>query len=134
LAAARTFSDPPLNVIAAAVDAQGNGAMLAGDLPVTLPPNVADLVRTQSPSFFIGIRAHQLRPEPRSTQDWSIAGHVTLAEIGGSDTYVHLAHNELSLVAQLSGVHELELGALCTLHVDPADMHVFTADGQPIDG
>lgn len=134
LGAARTFSDPPLNVIAATVDAQRNGATLAGDLAVTLPLGVADLVRTQSPEFFVGIRAHQLRPEPRGTQDWKITGQVTLAEIGGSDTFVHLARNQLSLVAQFPGVHELELGALCTLHANPADLYLFAADGSPMAG
>lgn len=132
LAAARTFSDPPLNVIAATVAAEGNSATLAGDLSVTLSPDVASLVRAQSPNFFVGIRAHQLRSESRGTQDWKITGQVTLAEIGGSDTYVHMARHDLSLVAQFPGVHELALGAPCTLYVNPEQIHLFAADGRPL--
>ena len=33
------------------------------------------------------------------------------------------------LVAQLTGVHDFELGAPITLHLNPAQAYVFGADG-----
>jgi glycerol transport system ATP-binding protein len=54
---------------------------------------------------------------------------VELAEISGSDTFVHVATGAGELVAQLSGVHFFDLGASVTLYLDPAQAYVFGADG-----
>jgi glycerol transport system ATP-binding protein len=40
----------------------------------------------------------------------ALAGKVELAEISGSDTYVHFDTALGELVAQLTGVHYFELG------------------------
>ena len=77
----------------------------------------------------LGIRAHQFRLEPRSG-DGELAGRVDLAEISGSETYVHLSRGSMSFVAQLTGVHDFALGDRCTLYVDPADLYFFDPDGR----
>ncbi|MDE2277568.1 MAG: TOBE domain-containing protein, partial [Burkholderiales bacterium] len=61
--------------------------------------------------------------------DVPLPGRVELAEISGSDTFVHAATPVGELVAQLSGVHNFEIGAPVTLHLDPAQAYVFGADG-----
>jgi hypothetical protein len=61
--------------------------------------------------------------------DVAIPGRVELAEIAGSDTFVHV-HTALGeLVAQLSGVHDCPLGDPITLYLQPATLFVFDADG-----
>jgi len=55
---------------------------------------------------------------------------VELAEISGSDTFVHASTPWGDLVAQLTGVHYFELGTPITLHLDPAQVYVFGADGR----
>ena len=77
----------------------------------------------------MGIRASALRERPRSG-DWVVSGTVDLAEISGSDTFVHAATPWGDLVAQLTGVHYFELGTPITLHLDPAQAYVFGADGR----
>jgi len=54
---------------------------------------------------------------------------VELAEISGSDTFVHLHSPVGELVAQLTGVHNLDLGTALTLHLDPRQVFVFDAAG-----
>ena len=54
---------------------------------------------------------------------------MELAEISGSDTFVHVHTAVGELVAQLTGVHEFELGTALTLHVQPTQVHVFDASG-----
>ncbi|MGB4946349.1 MAG: TOBE domain-containing protein, partial [Candidatus Competibacter denitrificans] len=56
-------------------------------------------------------------------------GRVELAEISGSDTFVHVAAAVGPLVAQLTGVHYFELGAAISLYLDPAQLYVFDARG-----
>jgi glycerol transport system ATP-binding protein len=76
----------------------------------------------------VGVRASALRVQARPG-DVSVAGVVELAEISGSDTFVHAATPWGEVVAQLTGVHYFELGTPITLHLDPAQAYVFGADG-----
>ena len=59
----------------------------------------------------------------------ALAGTVALAEISGSDTFVHAETAVGELVAQLTGVHNFELGEPVTLHMSPAQAYVFGPDG-----
>ena len=77
----------------------------------------------------VGVRASALRVAPRAG-DVALAGTVELAEISGSDTFVHVLTAVGELVAQLTGVHEFALGAPISLHVSPAQVHVFDARGE----
>ncbi len=119
---ARAFSDPPMNLIAGTATARG----------VALPGNV-QLARTlptaASASLTVGVRAGALRVHGRDG-DIALPGKVELAEISGSDTFVHVVTPLGELVAQLTGVHQFELGAQVTLYLDPARAYVFGADGN----
>lgn len=75
-----------------------------------------------------GIRAGAFRVAPRPG-DVALPGTVALAEISGSDTFLHLDTAAGSIVAQLPGVHRHALQAPLTLHVDPADTYAFDAAG-----
>jgi len=119
---ARAFSDPPMNLVEAeAVDC---GLRLRGgaNLPVDLPGEA-------SRSVTVGIRASALRETARPG-DIGIPGEVELAEISGSDTFVHVNTAQGELVAQLTGVHEFDLGAHITLHIDPSQVYVFDRAGD----
>jgi glycerol transport system ATP-binding protein len=121
LRVARAFSDPPMNLIAAS--AREGGVRLAGGplLPLALPAGA-------SPTLTLGVRASALRETPRDG-DITLAGKVELAEISGSDTFVHVSTAVGELVAQLTGVHYFDLGAAIPLHLHPAHAYVFDADG-----
>jgi glycerol transport system ATP-binding protein len=77
----------------------------------------------------IGIRAGMLRLQGRD-RDLVLRGTVELAEISGSDTFVHAATPVGELVAQLTGVHVLKLGEALTLHYDPSQALVFDRSGN----
>ena len=59
----------------------------------------------------------------------STDGTVELAEIAGSDTFVHVSTGVGELVAQLTGVHDLQIGSAITLYLSPGDAHAFDAGG-----
>ena len=122
LRVARAFSDPPMNLIAAIASAQG--VVLPGGLAlaIALPAGAA-------PAVTVGVRASALR-ETRRDGDISLTGKVELAEISGSDTFVHVSTAVGELVAQLTGVHYFDLGAAIQLYLQPAHAYVFDADGS----
>ena len=76
----------------------------------------------------VGIRASALHVQQRPG-DVALPGQVELAEISGSDTFVHVDTAAGELVAQLTGVHFFEIGTSVTLYVHPSQVHLFGADG-----
>jgi len=119
---ARAFSDPPMNLVAGTA---GAGAVqLPGGVafPAALPDG------TQG-ALTLGVRAGSIGIRPRPG-DVALAGSVELAEISGSDTFVHVDTPIGELVAQLTGVHVFKLGETVTLYIHPAQAYVFGADGS----
>jgi glycerol transport system ATP-binding protein len=134
---ARAFSDPPMNLIEGRAASLGvtlcpasgaaAGAGSSGlQLHVPLPEAGAQALTGQ---LTIGVRAGALRVQQRPG-DVALAGTVELAEISGSDTYVHAATAVGELVAQLTGVHRFELASPITLYLDPAQAYVFNPTGD----
>ena len=122
---ARAFSDPPMNLVAARakdghITLPGRGQDVV--LPVALPAG-------HSGPVTVGIRANALRVQLREG-DQALPGRVELAEISGSDSFVHVDTPVGELVAQLTGVHNFELGTQLTLALAPAHLHVFDAAGM----
>jgi glycerol transport system ATP-binding protein len=118
---ARAFSDPPMNLMAA--EAVEGGVRVAGGevWPLALP--------TDAPArLTLGLRAGGLRVVQRPG-DVAVPGRVELAEIAGSDTFVHVHTAVGELVAQLTGVHDCPLGDPITLYLRPDQLFVFDAEG-----
>ncbi len=116
---ARAFSDPPMNLMAGERSAEGLRLHGGPGLPLADAPTGA---------LTVGWRAGALRVAARPG-DVALPGRVELAEISGSDTFVHAHTSVGDLVAQLTGVHNFKLGSALTLHADPAQAFVFGADG-----
>ena len=119
LRVARAFSDPPMNLLAGRVVA--GGVQLDGGpvLAVALPDGIDAAVT-------VGLRASALNVNA-GQGDVALPGKVELAEISGSDTFVHVHCAVGELVAQLTGVHRFELGAAITLYFNADQAYVFDA-------
>ncbi|MBB3194797.1 ABC transporter ATP-binding protein [Roseateles terrae] len=117
LRVARAFSDPPMNLLLA----QGRGDRLQ------LQPGL-DLMLPGQGAVTVGVRANALRVQAQPG-DVALKGQVELAEISGSDTFVHVRSEVGDLVAQLTGVHDFELGTPLTLYLQASQVHVFDAAG-----
>ena len=121
LRVARAFSDPPMNMVAAAAVPQGVALAGGPHLTVALPEGALG-------TLTVGLRGSALRVVARKG-DVALPGQVELAEISGSDTFVHVSTAVGELVAQLTGVHHFNLGESITLYLDAARAYVFAADG-----
>ena len=119
---ARAFSDPPMNLIHGTANAGGVSLPGGATLAVALPA-------ARSEALTVGVRAGALRVHSRDG-DIALPGKVELAEISGSDTFVHVHTPIGELVAQLTGVHVFGLGEAVTLYLNPAQAYVFGDDGN----
>ena len=119
LRVARAFSDPPMNLLAGT--ATPGRVQLAGGpvLALAVPESVSGAVT-------VGLRASALNVDA-GEGDIALPGKVELAEISGSDTFVHVETAVGELVAQLTGVHRFELGTPITLYFSASQAYVFDA-------
>jgi glycerol transport system ATP-binding protein len=84
---------------------------------------------TSGTALTVGIRAAALRVKPRPG-DVMLSGRVDLAEISGSDTFVHVHTAVGEVVLQLGGVHTFTLGEAITLQLGAAQFYVFDGNGD----
>ncbi|CAN7493667.1 ABC transporter ATP-binding protein [Variovorax paradoxus] len=119
LRVARAFSDPPMNLLAGTA-APGRVQLAGGPaLALGVPESVSGAVT-------VGLRASALNVDA-GEGDIALPGKVELAEISGSDTFVHVETAVGELVAQLTGVHRFELGTPITLYFSASQAYVFDA-------
>ena len=129
IAVARSFSDPPINLIPARIDGAGM-AQLGGAVALPLAPAQRQAAAAAGlAEVVLGLRAHSLHLAPQSKADCAIPVQVDLAEIGGSETFIHAHSGAIALVAQLDGVHDVALGAQCAMYCQPDALFVFSPDG-----
>jgi glycerol transport system ATP-binding protein len=122
LAVAATLSDPPLNRLPAVVR-DGRIECLGAAFPATA-------VRAASHDVTLGIRPHHVTVERTGPDDLAFPGEIRLAEMSGSDTFLHLLlRDRHHLVAQLSGTHRFDPGQAAVAYIDPARVFVFDEAG-----
>jgi glycerol transport system ATP-binding protein len=137
------FNDPPMNLLPATVTA-ANLLRLDDGTELHLPGR--DLALPAGQRCQIGVRCHHLhiaktQVEPIAlgeadaiadaggTAAVALECVLDLAELSGSETFLHLHHGGVLLVAQWPGVHELALGSKVTVMLRPHQVFVFNVDG-----
>lgn len=119
-------SNPPMNLIPGLLEA---GQLRLGPRSVAPAGHLAHLA---SGAYRFGVRPHHLSLERRSPADLSLEATVELAELSGSETFLHLrleTEIETSCVAHRAGTWPRALGERLQVFLDPARMHTFAEDG-----
>ena len=121
---AEVFSDPPINFINAAV--QSGTARLGGRIEF---PLIGHLQSLSSGHYRFGIRSNHLFLSRNHAEDTEIHTKVELAEINGSETFIHGHYEDSRLVVQEDGVHPYRMGAEISIYVHPSSFFVFDQAG-----
>jgi len=119
---AQVFSDPPLNIVGiekknGSVAYSGGGQAPATGLYAALPDG----------AYRVGFRAHQLEVANGAAGRHVFPATVSVTEITGSESFVHLHRESSDWVAVLHGVHEFEPGQKLDAALDPDNVFVFDA-------
>jgi glycerol transport system ATP-binding protein len=121
---AEVFSDPPMNLIPAQIE--GSSARLSSGVSFTLPEHMKNL----APGHYrLGIRANHAKLSP-SSASINLPATVELADISGSETFVHASSHDLRVVVQLSGVHSFNHAQEITVALEPNRLFAFDAIGN----
>jgi glycerol transport system ATP-binding protein len=88
------------------------------------------LARLGDGRYTLGFRAHHLALTKPVAPALEIAGMVSVSEITGSESFIHLAMHGHNFVALTQGIHRLEIGEALTGYVDPAHLFAFDPSGR----
>ncbi|HIJ20394.1 MAG TPA: hypothetical protein HPP58_05045 [Deltaproteobacteria bacterium] len=80
-------------------------------------------------NYTFGVRSNHLFMSRSSAEDTEIPATVELAEINGSETFIHANHDTFQLVIQENGVRSVRIGAEITIYVSPSCFFVYDEAG-----
>src|SRR5262249_57613807 len=103
LRVAQVFSDPPLNVVG--IQKTNGSVEYWGGVAA---PGAGLYTKLADGAYRVGFRAHQLAIANGQAGRHAFAATVTVTEITGSESFVHLHRDDANWVAVLHGVHEYE--------------------------
>jgi glycerol transport system ATP-binding protein len=122
---AQVFSDPPLNVVG--IEKAGGSVQYAGGVRAPATGLYAGL---GDGAYRVGFRAHQLEVATGIAGRHAFHATVTVTEITGSESFVHLNRDASNWVAVLQGVHEFPPGHVLDAVLDPDNLFVFDPAGR----
>jgi glycerol transport system ATP-binding protein len=122
LRVAQVFSDPPLNLVG--IEKKSGAVQYAGGIAAPASGLYSSLA---DGTYRVGFRAHQLALANGEADRHAFHATVTVTEITGSESFVHLTRDGSNWVAVLHGVHEFEPGQTLDAVLDPNDVFVFDA-------
>ncbi|OQW54193.1 MAG: ABC transporter ATP-binding protein [Proteobacteria bacterium SG_bin9] len=125
LRVAQVFSDPPLNLIRVE---KTNGAINYGD---NQRADANGLYAALGDGIYsVGFRAHQIGVNGSGSSGHRFATTVTVTEITGSESFVHLKRGDTNWVAVLEGIHEFVPGDRLDASLDPNDIFIFDSSNR----
>lgn len=124
---AEVFSDPPMNFIDGVVGEEE--AVLGGDIHLPLTGDLKELPRE---SCRFGFRSNHLSLFKGGDDQILVRGKVDMAEINGSETFVHVIHPSTGtrFVVQEEGIHKHSMGSDASFYINPQKIFVFDSNGR----
>lgn len=115
------FSDPPMNLLPC--------RLVGGEI------HLDEMIKASRPSYMnalpdgkykLGVRANHIRiGDVEKGHFIPVLSQVELAEIGGSQTYLHLRHGDLRFVAEIAGVASYEIGDQILVGFEKGKLYAF---------
>ena len=128
LRTAAAFSDPPLNTLDAVLR---GGAFEADGVSIPVPGHLAGLPEGR---YTLAHRPHHLSLAPRGPASAPLRARVTVTEITGSESFVHLDHAGESWTLLAPGIHDIDEGTPIEVHLDTRHLLVFDEAGRAVRG
>ncbi|ETX12356.1 ABC transporter [Marinomonas ushuaiensis DSM 15871] len=124
---AEMFSEPPINIVPGRVSEE----------EVTFDDTVHfrlnnDLRRLTPGEYQFGVRASHIGLVPHSDDDLELPVRVDLAEISGSETFLHVHNQHFDLVLHLSGVHPYQVDQEIKVYFPTHKLYAFNHQGKMV--
>jgi len=128
---ALTFNNPPMNILHARIIKAGRKrqALLADGTEIFLNGYLKEVPEGD---FQLGFRASQASVYKNDENDIPVDGVVDLAELSGSETFIHVQHRDVALVIHEKGIHAHEIGQGIRFYLKPQHLFAFNEEGKLI--
>jgi multiple sugar transport system ATP-binding protein len=115
---AEFIGSPSINMFAATREADGTLRLPDGTV-------LGEMAQGTAGAVSVGVRPEDMEIR----EDGQLRGQISLVEPTGPETYalVDLGHTEITV--RMGGLPNVERGAAVRVHVPPASLHVFAAEG-----
>ncbi|WP_148863104.1 ABC transporter ATP-binding protein [Marinobacter fonticola] len=123
--AAGLFSEPPINFMPGRVTETDVSFDEYAHHPLT-----RELSQLKPDDYTFGIRPSHISLVPQHDDDLELAMTVELAEISGSETFMHVKNEHFELVLQLMGVHEYHTETPIKIYLPIGKLFVFDKAGE----
>lgn len=127
LVTAMTFSDPPINTIQLAK--QGSRFLLDKALDLPVPARLGGI---PDGVYTVAFQPHHLSLKAPVDEAVSVAAKVSVTEITGSESFVHLDFAGRRWVMLAPGIHHFEPDETVQAFIDPRHVMVFDGSGQAV--
>jgi len=120
------FSYPKMNIIPCEVVRQNRNVQLkvTDELNINIDSSTDKLHQDR---YLLGIRAHHLTISKTHETNIPIKTTIELAEVVGSDTELHLKHENERMILLMQHVGHFKVGEKITVYIDPSQFYVFDA-------
>ena len=122
LITAGIFSNPPMNFLNFTKSAE---KIVFADGTMT-----AAIKNLPDGDYIAGFRANHLELYHKNPDAIKFDTTLTTTEITGSETYLHMQHQDKNWVGLIHGVHELALGQKISVFLDPKHVFIFAQNGE----
>ncbi|MGB3387044.1 MAG: ABC transporter ATP-binding protein [Pseudaminobacter sp.] len=127
LVTAKTFADPPLNTIVLAK--KGEHFLLDGGVNLPVPGGLAGIA---DGNYTIGFQPHHLSLERPDAAAVPVRAKVSVTEITGSESFVHLDFADVRWVMLAHGIRQFETDDEVEVFIDPRHVMVFDGSGRAV--
>lgn len=121
--AATLFNEPPINLLKANVT--DTEVTFDDEVHFQLTQELADLPQG---TYQFGVRPSHVSLVPKYDDDLELSVIVEVAEISGSETFLHVKNNHFNLVLHLSGVHIYDVDTSINIYIPIHKLFVFGTD------
>jgi glycerol transport system ATP-binding protein len=127
ISAVKMLNDPEINLFEGVVNE--NELVFSSELHFPKSKAFAEL---ESGTYTFGIKPSHLSLLPSNDDDFEFSMHVELADISGSETFIHVANRHLNFLVHVAGVHEYKIDSPIKIYLPLHKMFVFDKEGKTI--
>jgi len=125
---ARVFSNPSMNFLK--IKKEGDYVFF-GNGEKTLASHA--LSKLKDGNYIAGFRPNHLDIVDKSSNSIKILVHLSVTEITGSQTYLHLSFHNDDWIGLVKGVHHLDFDTDIPIFIDTSHIFIFAEDGSLVE-
>nr|WP_298414689.1 ABC transporter ATP-binding protein [uncultured Halomonas sp.] len=122
--AASLFGEPPINLMNVELR---DSELIIDRATFAIPPPLAQLTPGR---YRLGIRPSHLGLKQKREDDLSFRMVVGVAEISGSETFLHVSNDAFDLVLHLSGIHDFHVDNEVRVYAPSHKLFIFAERGD----